>query len=179
MTTTKEQKTINAALDNYLLQLDEIPDELFMVTPPGGGWSYAEVYSHILKSTIGSSIAAEKCANNKAPSNTGGLNFAGRLMMLTGRFPPVKVKVPQAVSDKLTVEKISKEEARNLLLKCRKRIDTVSPLVEASLPNSRSKHPRIGMLNAKQWFKFIRIHCVHHLKQLKRIKKSFTQIKPF
>jgi uncharacterized linocin/CFP29 family protein len=29
------------------------------------------------------------------------------------------------------------------------------------------------MLNAKQWFKFIRIHLEHHLKQLRRIKNKF------
>jgi uncharacterized linocin/CFP29 family protein len=27
------------------------------------------------------------------------------------------------------------------------------------------------MLNAQQWFKFIRIHLQHHIKQLDRIKK--------
>jgi hypothetical protein len=173
MTIPKEKKAIDTALDIYRAKLDEIPDELFTVTPHSGGWSYAEVYAHILKATLGSSIALEKCANNKTPTNSGGLTFFGTLMMFTGRFPPVKVKVPQSVSDKLTADKISKEDAKNLLIKCRKRIDTVAPLIETSLPNSRVLHPRLGMLNAQQWFKFIRIHAFHHIKQLERVKKNF------
>ncbi len=43
MNIAKEQKAIEAILDKYKEQLDAIPDELFTVTPPHGGWSYAEV----------------------------------------------------------------------------------------------------------------------------------------
>jgi len=68
--------------------------------------------------------------------------------------------------------KISKEDAKNLLIKCRGRIDDTTPLLKDSSPHSRYKHPRLGMLNAKQWFKFIRIHAEHHLRQLKRITKK-------
>ena len=59
MNIPKEQKAIDAALDDYRAKLDAIPEELFTETPPGGGWSYAEVYSHILKATLGSSIVLE------------------------------------------------------------------------------------------------------------------------
>jgi hypothetical protein len=34
--------------NNWIL----IPDELFDVTPPGGGWSFAEVYSHIMQAHL-------------------------------------------------------------------------------------------------------------------------------
>ncbi|HEY2583565.1 MAG TPA: DinB family protein [Mucilaginibacter sp.] len=173
MNIAKEYKTIEAALDDYRMQLDIIPDELFTVTPPGGGWSYAEVYSHILKTTLGSSINVERCANGTSEPTKKGPTFIGRLMMLTGKFPPVSIKVPKAVADKMPVEKINKEEAKNLIIKCRKRIIGVMPLIKRSSPDSRSKHPRLGMLNAHQWFKFIRIHALHHLEQLARIQKKF------
>jgi hypothetical protein len=168
-----ERKAIDAALDNYRAQLDTIPDDLFTETPPGGGWSYAEVYSHILQATLGSSIALERCTHNNCPPTKDGPTLIGRLMMFTGRFPPVKVKVPEAVATKTPVVKISKEEARNLLVKCRKRIDQTAPLIKRASPHARYKHARLGMLNAKQWFKFIRIHAQHHLKQMERIKKNF------
>jgi hypothetical protein len=173
MNIAKELKTTESALDNYREWLDTIPDELFTVTPPGGGWSYAEVYSHILKATLGSSISVERCANGTVEPTRNGPTFAGRLMMFTGRFPPISVKVPQAVANKMPVEKISKEEAKNLIVKCRKRLDVVAPLIKGASSHSRSKHPRLGMLNAMQWFKFIRIHALHHLNQLARIKKKF------
>ncbi len=175
MNIVKERKAIDDALDNYRAQLDTIPDEQFTESPRGGGWSYAEVYSHILQATLGSFIGLERSANDNCPPTKKGLNFVGKLVMFTGSFPPVRMKVPQAVAARMPVTKISKEEAKNLLVKCRKRIDDIMPVLKDSPPDSRYKHPRLGMLNAKQWFKFIRIHLQHHIKQLGRIEKKFKK----
>src|ERR1700761_1318575 len=130
MNIQKERKAIDAALDEYRVQLDAIPDDLFTVTPPGGGWSFAEVYSHILKTTLGASISLERCAHGNCEPTKEGLTPIGRWVLFTGRFPPVKIKVPQTIAAKMPVEKISKEEARNLLVKCRKRIDSTTPLIK-------------------------------------------------
>ena len=169
-----ERMAIEAAFDAYRSQLDVIPDELFDVTPRGGGWSYAEVYAHILKATLGSSIALEKCTQTSCPVTAKKPTLFGRLLLLLGIFPPVKTKMPQSLTDKLPADKITKEDARNLLIKCRRRIETVVPLLHSADNNRRIAHPRLGMLNAKQWFKFIRIHLKHHLKQLERIKNKFA-----
>lgn len=165
---------ILAALDEYRAQLDLIPDERWDTMPPGGGWSCAEVYSHILQATLGASIAAEKCTQSTCKPTTKGPTIFGRILLLIGKFPPVKVKVPQTAPDRLSVSKISREDARNLLIKCRKRIDTIAPLIYKASKNCRTSHPRLGMLNAEQWFKFIRIHLFHHLKQLQRIENKFS-----
>lgn len=162
------------ALDDYRAQLDLIPDEQWNVTPPGGGWSFAEVYSHILQATLGSSIAAEKCSQSSCKLTLKGPTLFGRILLLFGKFPPVKVKVPSTAPDRLSVSKISKEEARNLLIKCRKRMDTILPLVYKASRRARIHHPRLGMLNARQWLRFMRIHLTHHLKQLQRIKNKFS-----
>ncbi|CAN5471298.1 hypothetical protein BH09BAC6_BH09BAC6_31400 [soil metagenome] len=171
----KERKAIDAALDVYREQLDTIPDELFTVTPPGGGWSYAELYSHILQATLGSTISLERCANGQGNPGTKGPTFLGHGVLFFGRFPPVKIKVPDAVEARMPATKLSKEETKNLLIKCRKRIDDTVPLIKNASPKFRYKHPRLGMLNAKQWLKFIRIHALHHLKQMQRIKNKFRK----
>lgn len=173
MSIARERYAIEAALDSYREQLDSIPDEQFTETPPDGGWSYAEVYSHILQATLGSSIALERCTHNNCPPTKKGLTWEGRFCLMLGVFPPVKRKVPDAVADKMAAAKISKEEAKNMIIKCRKRVETTMPLIAASSAASRYKHPRMGMLNARQWFRFIRIHLEHHLKQLGRIKRKF------
>lgn len=175
MNVAKERKTIETALNAYRTQLDTIPEDLFTASPKNGGWSFAEVYSHILRATLGSSIALERCVNNTCHPTTKKLTLLGRLMMFTGRFPPVRVKVPKAVEAKMPARKISKEEAKNLIIKCRKRVEEIMPLINNALPQSRHKHPRLGMLNAKQWVKFIRVHLLHHLKQLDRIKKVLNR----
>jgi hypothetical protein len=169
----KEYKLVNAALDNYRAQLDIIPDDEFDVTPANGGWSYAEVYSHIMQATLLSFIAIDRCAAGNKPTKDK-LNFWGQYVMLLQRFPPVRVKVPEKVSSKMPVAKIGKEEAKNLIVKCRKRVEEAFPAIHNVPLKNRSKHPRLGMLNAAQWLKFIRIHLQHHLKQLKRIDKNFS-----
>lgn len=173
MSIASERKEIEAVFDIYRGHLDTIPDDLFTLTPPGGGWSYAEVYSHILQADLGSSSALEKCTLSNCRPTSKGRNLLGLLMLSFGRFPPFPVKAPQAIASKMPVTKISKEEARNLLIKCRKRINEVAPLIHNSSPYCRYKHPRLGMLNARQWFKFILIHSKHHLKQLKRLQNKF------
>ncbi|MGZ3752525.1 MAG: DinB family protein [Mucilaginibacter sp.] len=167
------RKEIEAVLDIYRDRLDTIPDELFTVTPPGGGWSYAEVYSHILQATMGSSIALEKCTLSNCKPTVKGRTLIGMFVLTFERFPPFKVKVPKAIESRIPASKISKEEAKNLLIKCRKRINDVAGLIRDSSPHCKYKHTRLGMLNARQWFKFILIHSKHHLKQLDRIEKKF------
>src|SRR3569833_95750 len=173
MNLAKERKAIDAALDEYRSRLDAIPDELFTETPPGGGWSYAEVYSHIIKGTFSSSIVAERCAHGNTPATTKGPTLIGRYMLLTGSLPPLKLKVPTEIAAKMPAEKICKEDVKNFLVKCRKRVDTIMPFIKDAPPHSRSGNPRMGMLNAAQWLRFMRVHLYHHLKQLKRIENKF------
>ena len=166
------RKKIDEVLDIYRNRLDTIPDDLFNVTPPDGGWSCAEVYSHILQADLGSTIAIKKCTQSNLRPTSKGRSLLGLLVLSFGRFPPVRVKVPEALAAKIPAKNISKEEARNLLVKCRKRIIDVTPLIHNSSPHYRYKHTRLGMLNARQWLKFILIHSKHHLRQLDRVEKK-------
>ncbi|HVS92333.1 MAG TPA: DinB family protein [Mucilaginibacter sp.] len=172
MTIEAEKKAIEATLDVYRSRLDTIPDEQFDVSPSGGGWSYAEVYSHILQANLGSTIAAEKCTLSTCKPGAKGCSIIGFFVLTFKRFPPFRVKMPKTLAAASPVKKISKEEARNLLVKCRRRINEVAALIPKSSARCRIKHPRLGMLNARQWFRFILIHSKHHLKQLDRIEKG-------
>ena len=174
MNITKEHKAINAALDNYRRKLEIIPDELFANSYADEEWSYAEVYSHVLQALLMASVTLERCAYIPEKPNGPKTNLAGRLVMLFGRLPPIKIKVPESVAARIPATKITKEEAKNLIIKCRNRIDSITALAKQASPDTRTKHPRLGMFNAKEWYKFIRIHLEHHLKQLKRIDKIYT-----
>ena len=172
MNLNKERKSIEAALDDYRSMLETIPDDVFTETPADGGWSYAEVYSHITKATLGASIALERCTHGSCEPTKKGLTLAGWYMMLTGTL--LRSKAPAELEAKIPALKISKEEAKNALIKCRKRIDDTFPLIEKSSDSSRINHRKAGMLNAKQWLRFIRIHLYHHLGQIQRIEKKFN-----
>jgi hypothetical protein len=121
MNIAKERRAIEAALDTYRELLDTYTDERFTLTPPMGGWSYAEVYDHIMKASLGSSIALERCTHNNCPPASKGLTFAGWYILLMQSFPPFKVTVPVAVAEKMAPKKISKEEAKNLIVKPEKK----------------------------------------------------------
>jgi hypothetical protein len=174
MKISTQKKAIDDALNDYRDQLDVIPDELFAETPPDGGWSFAEVYSHILQATLASTIAAERCINGTCEPTKKGLTILGRFFFLFKRFPLAKVKTPATEAAKMKVVKITKEEAKNLLMKCHRRVDEITPRIKNAAPRSRYKHSRFGMLNAGQWFSFVLIHLQHHLKQLNRIKREFA-----
>lgn len=174
MNIAKELKATTAALDEYRAQLDTIPDEQFDVTPPKGGWSFAEVYSHIMQATIGGSIMLERCTHKTSKPVKGGVNWIGKYVLFTGLFPPIKIKTPEGAAAKMAPQKISKEEAKNLIIKCRQRMEDMAALISENPSSRRSAHPAMGMLNANQWFKFIRIHLQHHLKQLSRVRKQLV-----
>ncbi|MBD1394064.1 DinB family protein [Mucilaginibacter glaciei] len=174
MNVARERRSIEEALDIYREWLDTITDEQFTQTPSMGGWSYAEVYDHIMKASLGSTIALERCTHNNCPPTKKGVTLAGWYLLLMQSFPPFKTEVPESVAAKMAPKKIDKEEAKNLIIKTRKRIEAIAGLVADAPKNARWQHPRMGMLNANQWFKFIRIHLQHHLDQLNRIKKKFV-----
>jgi hypothetical protein len=172
---SKEHHLLTTILNNYRTQLDIIPDDEFDVTPPSGDWSCAEVYSHIMQATIFASITLERCTHSTSKPVKGGINFWGRYVMFTNRFPPIKTKVPESVEAKMPALKISKEEAKNLIIKCHKRMDEMAALIQSTPSERRSQHPRLGTLSAIQWFKFIRIHLQHHFRQLEKIKREFMR----
>jgi len=175
MKITDERKKTEDILDTYRSKLDTIPDDMFDATPPGGGWSFAEVYSHIMQATLASTMALERCTQKSCKPTDKKTNLLGKMVLLFGRFPPVKVKQPKSVAEKMPALKISKEEARNMIIKCRQRLDAMVTLMRNAENDGRVAHPRLGMLNAGQWLKFIRLHLAHHLKQLKRIENKFAK----
>jgi hypothetical protein len=174
MTLEAERRAIEATLDEYRARLDAITDEQFDATPASGGWSYAEVYSHIMQATLGSTIALEKCTSSACLPTTKGRNLLG-MVVFTLNDIPVRIKMPAMMAQKNPPHKISKEDARNLIVKCRKRTNDVFILIHDSSPHKRIKHPRFGLLNARQWFKFILIHLNHHIKQLNRVEKNLRR----
>lgn len=168
------RKKIEEVLDIYRSRMDTIPDDLFTETPPGDGWSYAEVYSHILQADLGAMIALERCIRNGKPTSAG-RNMLGLMVFLFGSLPPWKTKVPEKLEARIPARKISKEEARNMLIKCRQRINELTPLIRDSSEYCRVNHALLGMLNARQWLKFILMHSRHHLKQLDRVEKKLRR----
>lgn len=173
MNVTSDRKKILAALNFYEEFLKNISEERFLETPPNGGWSFSEVYSHITEANHLSIIAIEKCLNKTSDIKTRKPHWKVRLILFLGKFPPGKIKAPPQVE--AAVKKISKEEASNLLIRMRKKLDTILPDFKKFDACYKFKHPRLGYLDAKSWVRFMLIHTQHHQNQIKRIGKSFSR----
>jgi hypothetical protein len=170
MTAAKIKASIHQIVDAYKSKLSNYPEDIFQSIPPIAGWSYSEVYSHIFDSSLLSLIALEHAANGKGENKA--THFIVKLILLLGSLPPAKkYKVPKRLADR--VKKISKTEALDFVLEFEKALDDHYPLIASANAGCKTKHPRLGYLNAKQWLRFIEIHLKHHLKQLERIEKSF------
>lgn len=172
MNAAKIKVSLHHIVDAYKAKLSSYPDEIFQRSPPINGWSYSEVYSHIFDSSLLSLIALENSAKGKGEDKP--THFVVKLILLLGSLPPAKkYKVPKRLADR--VKKISKTEAMDFILEFEKTLVDAYPLVSNANEKCKTKHPRLGYLNAKQWLRFIEIHLKHHLKQLVRIEKSFQQ----
>ena len=175
MSVIARQGSILRSLEKYSSLLEELTEEEFQQCPSEGVWSYAEVYSHILKANLASLIAAEQCINGTAAKSHARTHWMVRLILFFGRFPPGKYKVPASIAG--FTAQITKEEARNLIVKFRSRLADISPRIAKATPFHKVKHPRLGLFNASQWFRFIQIHTLHHQKQLDRIVRCFARHK--
>lgn len=158
-------KSILKLLDQYKAFLSEVTEEEFQRSPGDGIWSYSEVYSHVLQVNKSCMIAIERCAyGNK--SSSGSLSWRAWFVLFFGRFP-VKLKAPDQIA--AMVKKITIEDARNDIIKFEEKLPEFTSMVRNASTKHKIKHPRLDMLNAKQWLRFIEVHTSHHLKQLKRI----------
>jgi hypothetical protein len=174
MNATKTVTSILTLLDKYMEFVSGVSEEEFQKSPSEAVWSYSEVYSHVLQVNRSASIAIERCAfGNK--SSTGRLSWKAWLVLLFGRFPG-KLKAPVQIA--AMVRKISLEDARNDIIKFQEKLPDLISTVKGAPVKNKINHPRLGMLNAQQWLRFIEVHTLHHLKQLKRINAMLAAHKP-
>ncbi len=173
MSVRLDQKKILDSLKFYDQFLRTVNEDVFRATPPQGGWSFSEVYSHILSANFLSVVAIEKCLNRTAEIKTKKPDWRVRLVLFFGRFPPGKYKVPSFLES--GIKKISKEEASNQLIRLIKKIEEVEKGFSKFNADYKFKHPRFGFLDAKDWLRFIYVHSKHHQKQVKRIEYMLNE----
>ena len=172
MSITSQQRSLLKSIAEYEDLLNTLTEEEFMRSPAEGVWSYSEVYSHIFQANLGSLIAIEKCIAGTGIESHKRIHWMAWLILFFGRFPPGKIKAPERVA--AMVSKISTEEAKNLIVKFKKRLSELAPRVNKASPAQTIKHPRLGLLNASYWFRFIEVHTLHHARQLQRIQKMLN-----
>src|SRR6478672_12265309 len=82
-------KKLNSLLDFYQYYLQPLQEEVFLKSP-AQGWSYSEIYDHVIYVNKISRMAAEQCLNKTAPIKTQNTNWRVKLIFLFGAFPPIR-----------------------------------------------------------------------------------------
>lgn len=172
MNIVRVHRSINKIVAAYKQKLSTFKEDHFQLTPPIGGWSCSEVYSHIFDASLLSFMAMNNCIRNEGEDKP--TAFGVKLVLFFGQLPPGKrYEVPKRMADR--VKRISMAHAQQFITDFELQLAKLYPQVANANPKSKIKHPRMGYLNAKQWLRFIEVHLSHHLKQLKRIEHSFMQ----
>jgi hypothetical protein len=167
---TKEFSSLERVTEAYRSKLHSLPENQFAQTPPLGGWSASEVYDHIFDASLLSLKALNECLEGRGANRS--TPFVSKMILFFGAFPPgIRFKTPKILEGRVKV--ITKEEAADLIRQFSGELEAMRLKIGRSNPKVKSKHPRLGYLNADQWLRFIGIHLRHHLKQLKRVEKSF------
>ena len=84
-------------------------------------------------------------------------------------FPPIKVKIPEAVRGPEPVAK-TREEYRPLFQKIIMDADFLIEPVTKDAGEYKCLHPAFGWLNAHEWFHNLELHSRHHLRQQKELE---------
>jgi hypothetical protein len=170
MSTVAVFTSIHKISFSYKQKLANIPSENFQQDPGSGGWSYSEVYNHIFDLSILSLHELEKCLSGKGKKRSTPL--ITKLILFFGALPPaIRFKVPNLLASR--VKKCSKAEAETMITEFLVQLQPFGNKLEKANADIKTPHPKLGFLNGSQWLRFIEIHLKHHLKQLKRIDRSF------
>lgn len=170
--TTETLKRIEELTHQYLNELHPLSIEQLKIQSNENEWSLGQLYLHLIKTAIFMQIGnIEKCRSQStdAVDTVGEKTEAGEAVFKLGGFPPERIRVP--ASPQYTPEQpVSKQQIIDGMHTVLQRMKEIEPLLEDISAKCTSLHPRLGALNAKEWFALIEMHYRHHLLQLERLK---------
>lgn len=140
---------------------------------PEGKWCSAEVLEHLSLSYSGTAKVMDKCLKEGKPLG-GRPTLKQRLQHFvvldigyfpSGRKAPKHVVPSGGIGGKAAVEQIFADFKRmaERHAECEKKFGNSGPIAD---------HPVLGPLDALQWAKFHRVHALHHMKQIARLRAA-------
>lgn len=144
---------------------DSVPVEKWKTSPPKGGWSAAEVVTHLIMVERGVIATADRIAQKTPRHFPLWKRFHLPLVIVEARV--IRRKTPLPLDPTLVREK---EGALAALREVRER--TLAFLDETKGRNLSEyywRHPFLGNMNAYEWFWMIAAHELRHEKQMQEI----------
>lgn len=162
-----------ATVNRYLSRLDSLEMDQLLRKTNEEDWSIGQMYMHLIQSAQFMQLNnVDQClAGNEATVvDSGTKTEQGRQVFELGSFPPVRIRVP--ASPQYTPQQPeSKDQLMEGLRSVVERMKRTEPALSQASETYTIPHPRLGALNAKEWFLLIEMHYRHHLLQLDRLSE--------
>lgn len=157
----REYGRIEACYDEAAAVLAWPDERLFGRAAGVSGWSAAQHLDHLAKANGRALKGVRMLAEGALAGEAGRPNLAGLLVLGLGRLPRGRAQAPAFT---LPPEEPGRGELEHSLARNRQALSALAPHLPAlSHLEGRLRHPRLGMLDAPQWLRFVRIHSTHHL----------------
>ncbi|WP_438348630.1 DinB family protein [Paenibacillus sp. FA6] len=172
MNTLESLKCLEEITNTYLDELNVLSIEQLTRQPSENEWSIGQMYLHLIGSALFMQIRSiEECMTQADTfSTTEGKTEAGKAIFEQGGFPPIRIHVP--ASPQYTPQQPrDKEQITEGLNTVLRRMKEIEPRLDQSSLLNTAPHPRLGALNAREWFIFVEMHYRHHLLQKDRLKQ--------
>ncbi|MFD0693031.1 DinB family protein [Paenibacillus sp. GCM10027628] len=161
-------------IHHYLEELDTFSMEQLTYKTSEDDWSLGQMYLHLINSALYMQLRnVELCRTQSTDTvnSTEGKTKAGEAVFSLGGFPPERIRVP-ASPQYTPGQPQSKEQIAEGLNTVLHRMNEIEPLLAEISPNHTVTHPRLGELNAREWFTLVEMHYRHHLRQKDRLKHA-------
>ncbi|KGE17135.1 hypothetical protein PWYN_21065 [Paenibacillus wynnii] len=177
MNTKEYLQRFEDTVNIYLQDLEAYNMEQLLLKPQEDKWSMGQMYLHLIQSAQFMGLRnIEVCrVMDTTPETAEVKTDAGKAVFEIEGFLPTSIQVPPS-KEYTPLQPVSKEQLSEGLHLVLKKMREVEPLL-AGIPTTRtSPHPRLGALNAYEWFYLTEMHYRHHFLQKKRLEE-FLEIK--
>ena len=151
-------------IDQYESLLNNFSEDEFIKKINEEKWSKAEVYAHIISANRLTIRAMAKAARGEATESNTSLSWPARIIFLLNKMPKGR-KVPAVVQAR-TPKFNNKQDAVDAIVQLKNELNEVYASSEKWSKTQKNNHPALGPLNNAEWLAFMKVHTMHHLKQI-------------
>ncbi len=167
MTTDEMKDAFISTMQAYISALDRYTDEQFVAKPDALEWSLGQMYEHLYGANTYFFLAnVKRCLEQRKGQEGGEMNANGLNIFKYNSFPPIKVKVPDAVRGPEPVAR-SREEYKVLFEETIQQGLALGEAAAGDPGTYKTQHPVFGWMNALEWFQGTETHARHHFRQQK------------
>lgn len=174
MNTIETLQRFEEITKHYIQELNGFNMEQLKRQPSENEWSIGQMYLHLINASLYMQLRnVDHCMTQSEDSvvSRGEKTEVGQAVFDQGGFPPVRIQVPPSPQYTLGQPE-SKEQLVQGLNAVMRRMKEIEPTIKNAPLQNTVSHPRLGELNAKEWFMLVEMHYRHHLHQNDRLKKD-------